>query len=538
MREKFLKWLVIIVGTLSWSVTMVKSAWLYNYGQGFWGANGHDGIWHLALANSLAKGNFENPVFSGISFQNYHLGFDLLLAFLYKLTGIRIDTLYFQVLPPIFALMIGLLSYKFVYLWTKSTRSSLLSTFFVYFGGSFAWMVGKGESAFWSTQAISTLINPPYALSLILILVGLIQLVKRDGRFRIYDLGFMSLIFGSLFLVKIYAGLLVLGSLFLVVVYEFLLNHKSKFLNLFLITIFISVVIYFLFNKSSYGLVVWQPFWFLDNLFGSNQVNWERFNSALNTYKYGEIWFKAIPAYALAFIIFIVGNFGTRILFIFRKVKLDHIHILIYSIIGAGVVIPMFFVQKGTPWNTIQFFYYSLFFSGLLAGVVVSELFLNRKSLIIILLLATLPTSVITLRDVYIPSRPPAMLPNYEIEALNFLGLQPDGIVLTYPFDKYKADEAINNPPRPLYLYESTAYVSAFSNKQVFLEDEVNLNITGYKYGKRKVEIENFFKNPNPEFLNRNNIRYIYLVGYQKNWEMDGLEKIFENDEVIIYKYE
>ena len=167
------KYLLIFLGTLSWSLTMIKSGWNYPYGMGFWGANGHDGIWHIALAQELSKGSLQIPVFSGQVLQNYHLGFDLLLALFHKITFVPIVNLYFQILPPIFAFLIGWLTYKFVFEWTKSNRSSLLATFFVYFGGSFGWIIGKGESVFWSQEAISTLINPPFALSLIFILLGI-----------------------------------------------------------------------------------------------------------------------------------------------------------------------------------------------------------------------------------------------------------------------------------------------------------------------------------------------------------------------------
>ena len=44
---------LIIVGTLTWSLTMIRSGLLYKFGYGFWGPNGHDGIWHIALANNL-----------------------------------------------------------------------------------------------------------------------------------------------------------------------------------------------------------------------------------------------------------------------------------------------------------------------------------------------------------------------------------------------------------------------------------------------------------------------------------------------------
>src|SRR3989344_5887551 len=121
---KFLKnelnlpsWALIIVGTIFWSLTMIKSGLIYSYGMGFWGANGHDGIWHIALGQSLAKGSWQMPILAGESIQNYHLGFDLLLTFIHKITFIPLVNIYFQVLPPLFALLIGIFTYLFVRSW-------------------------------------------------------------------------------------------------------------------------------------------------------------------------------------------------------------------------------------------------------------------------------------------------------------------------------------------------------------------------------------------------------------------------------------
>ena len=122
---------------------------------------------------------------------------------------------------------------------------------------------------------------------------------------------------------------------------------------------------------------------------------------------------------------------------------------------------------------------------------------------------------------------------------------------MTYPFDATRAKEAEANPPRPLYLYDSTAYVSAFANKITFLEDQVNLDITGYGWKDRRVEIENWYKEKDQEksreFLKKNNIKYIYWLKGDKRFLYDieqraylgetelGIEKIFDNKEVGVY---
>ena len=133
--EKILNWvkkniglIVIILGSFTWLLTIFKSGLRYGYGLGFWGANGHDGIWHIALSSNLSNLNFENPVFAGEKIKNYHIGFDLILGLISKITQIPLVNLYFQVLPVILSLAIGILTYQFVENWTKSKSKAFLST--------------------------------------------------------------------------------------------------------------------------------------------------------------------------------------------------------------------------------------------------------------------------------------------------------------------------------------------------------------------------------------------------------------------------
>jgi len=104
---------IILTSSLILSFTMIKSGLKYDFGLGFWGPNGHDGIWHLSLINQLTQSiPPKNPVFSGTILSQYHWGFDLLVAIISKLTFLSPSILYFQILPPIFAVLIGVLSLK------------------------------------------------------------------------------------------------------------------------------------------------------------------------------------------------------------------------------------------------------------------------------------------------------------------------------------------------------------------------------------------------------------------------------------------
>ncbi|OGM13473.1 hypothetical protein A2141_00110 [Candidatus Woesebacteria bacterium RBG_16_40_11] len=503
------------------------------------------------------------PMFAGEIIKNYHLGFDLILAALHKITFIPIVNLYFQILPPIFALVIGVGVYLFVYEWRKSRYQAFWATFFTYFAGSLGWLVTylrhrqfEGESMFWSQQSISTLVNPPFALSLIFIFIGLTILLKGvENRSKKY-LMLATFFFGSLIQVKVYAGILILGALFVASMWYVLTKNSLLLLKVFAGVLILSILLFSPINGSSQNAIIWKPFWFLETMMSDlSRFYWPRFAEALINYKLGGVWLKGAIAYLAAFILFLVGNLGLRIFgFLwlarngFNPKNYQYVDVFLLTIIFLGIIIPMLFIQSGTSWNTIQFFYYAQVLLGILAGITIGKW--QEKSspfvrclVVITIFTFTIPTLIATLRN-YLPARPPAKVSREELEALDFLSQQQDGVVLTQFFNKKLADAANNNPPRPLYLYESTAYVSAFSGKVTYLEDEVNLEITGYPWQTRQTEVERFFTDVTYDSMNellaKKNINYIYVIkSVQRKYNDLRLDpnKIFENSEAIIYKY-
>ena len=212
---------------------------------------------------------------------------------------------------------------------------------------------------------------------------------------------------------------------------------------------------------------------------------------------------------------------------------------------------PLLFIQKGNPWNTIQFFYYFQFFLAILAGMALGqwwEVSSTRKSKTVVMglvsfliILLTLPTTIITLKENYLSSRPPSRISFEELEVLAFLRSQPNGIVLSYPYDKAWREKF--SEPKPLYAYETTGYISALSGQPSYLADEMNLEISQYNYLPRREEVQRFFVTNDISFarelIKREKISYLYLVKGQKINLGQGdinANKIFENGEVVIYK--
>lgn len=541
--------LLITAGSISWLLTVIKSGIEYPYGLGFWGPNGHDGIWHLALISELQR-NFppQNPVFAGAPLQNYHYFFDLLLARSASLFGMDNQDLLFRFFPLLISLLAGLLMFKVVKKIAGSGKAGFWAAFLLYFGGSFGWIVTflrdrslGGESMFWAMQGISTLLNPPFAISIIFLLAGLYIFIdyQHIGKVDWKRTLLIGLLWGTLIEFKAYGGVVLLGGLGILTLERLVFGKDARLIPLFLLNLGISLAVFLPNNLISNSLFVFRPFWFTETMISfRDRLFWPRLGLTLQS---GVLW-KAVPATMISVAIFIGGNLGTRLFGLFGLRKLTPVSRLLLYMLAISLILPLLFIQKGTNWNTIQFFYYGLLVADILAAVNLAQL--SRKwgktsaAVIILFILLTLPTSYDGLSH-YLPARPPARLTTGEMEALQFLAKLPPGTVLTSPFDTLTKKKYLE--PVPLMAYDSTGYVAAYSNHPTFLEDTMNLDILGIDYKARLNLQRDFFKinDQSSEILRKQNITYVYLTGGGDH-EIDegraGVRKIFDNAEAKIYQ--
>lgn len=540
---------LILIGSFSWMITQFKNGLLFNYGLGFWGPNGHDAIWHLSLISELQKNvPPNNPIYAGVSLSNYHYFFDLLVAKSANIFGIDPVELLFRLFPILISVLAGILIFKVTQKIFNSFWAAFFATFFLYFGGSFGWILTYlkdggfgGETMFWAQQSISTLLNPPFAISVVLFLAGLwifYELLQKQND-RWSSLIALILLWGTLIEFKAYAGILVLGAYGLFSLQRILFKRDFSVLIGFIPTLILSLVVFLPNNSGSESLIEYQPFWLVESMINAaDRLGWQRLTLAIES----GIWWKLLYGYSLGILIFLVGNFGTRIISIAAIKQIFKNSFLVYFIL-LSVLLPLIFVQKGTAWNIVQFLYYGMLVLNIFAGIGLYNLakrmpkFLGIIFVIIIMLL-TVPTTLGTFQH-YLPERAPAKISQQELEALTFLKSQPHGNVLVFPFDEKLRSKF--NTPIPLELYTSTAYVSAFSGKPVFLEDTVNLEILGIDYKGRLNTVRDFMRNraQSKEILNKNNISYVYLpklFNFQVDENSMGIKQIFENNEVKIYQ--
>ncbi len=510
-------------------IPVIRSGLLYEYGIGFWGPNGHDGIWHLSLINHIKNPfKIDMPIFAGETLKNYHPFFDILIAFLSKITFINSSFWLFQLFPLISAILFLYFSFKLGEKLSGKFSGGIILMLLNTINNSLGWIVTlfrsgnfNGESLFWAMQSPSNQLNPPFMLSILLILI-LIYLLTTKNPKKIYL--FFLLIF--LPIIKVYSAIPAF------IIFGFYVLKNKKYLGTFIFSLFFAAILFFQYNSSASSLIKFQPFWFTNSMIESiDRFYWPELVSFLHSQNI----IKLIMGELVAISIFTIGNFAFR-LFALKEIyknKSTLISILICFFI------PLFFIQEGTSWNTIQFLYYALF----LANIPLS-LYLSRhpKLTYLILILNLFP--LIGSLPNYTGKIPPTAISKDEMSALDFLKNQPPGIVLTYPYDAYLR-KSFQKTPLPIYSYETTSYVSAYSRQITYLEDEMNLENSGYNWRPRRQDSENFFSQNNiyadRGFLVNNQIDYLYLpkIYLNKTPLMSSelsLKTIYENPEIIIYQ--
>ncbi len=549
-KQKIIFGLVFVLCFFIQILPVIRNGFKYNYGLGFWGSNGHDAIWHLSLINHLKNPfKIDLPIFSGAILKNYHPFFDILIAFFVFITRIPSTIWYFQIFPIITTTILLITSFFLGRRLTSKFSGGVLLMFFNAFANSFGWVVtlirsGQigGESLFWAMQSASNQLNPPFVLSLIFINFLLLLILNQKINPKIKNL-FIVLILILTPITKAYGGVVAYSIFAIYSLISFKKNKKSFFLLL--VSLPLAYFVFKIYNSTSASLFIFKPFWFVNSLIESPDRLYVPFlaNMRYSLESTKIIGPRLIVIYLFSIGVFYLGNFFWRLfgLLSIKSFK-NTLKLPLLFTIFITALIPLFFIQKGTSWNTIQFLYYSLF----LSNIFLTLFFIKIKPTIIvncllfIIIITTLISNFESLNR-YLSNPAPATLPTTEIEALNKLKQLPPGIVLTYPYDKYQKENM--STPIPLYAYETTSYVSAFSGHQTFLEDEMNLDITGFDWQSRLNQEKDFFNSQNKfqarGFLINNNISYIYLVSNQKFYlSLDDLQidQIFNNGQVKIYQ--
>lgn len=567
LNYKLFFFAVLILGIIGQVAVNAFSGLPYQEGLYFYSSHGHDGVWHLSLMEHLHKNVFPfiNPEFNGARLQNYHFFVDLLMSEFSRLFPLFTNLdIYFRFMPTVFSLLMGLAAFIFVKEWGKKEIAGIWAMIFTYFAGSFGYLLYipthkslGGESIFWVSQTQSVLGNPPHAAAFIIVTVCLFTLLKYFQTRQKTFFWISVLLGGAVIEFKVYGGMLILGGLLLVSLYELIFKRIYQTALLFVAMFILAFAIYFPNSANSQDFLIFQPWWFIRTMVvAPDRLNWLDLELRRQTYIAESNWKRVIQLEATAFLIFLFGNLGMRFLgfwAIGKQIK-DNIfkntfNLMFLSIIIASFFIPVFFLQQGVAWNTIQFNQYFLLLFGFLSALVMADLsaFIKKIPLKIffglIVIILAVPTQLGLLMQFY-SNLPLSKITYEELDAMQFIknNSTDEDIILTAPFNPYIRSK-YNRPPIPIYSWYDTGYVAAFSSRKAFLSDEEQITIMGYKPDELFKEREMIFQTDDPKIINnyltKNSIDYIYLVWGQKfiaDEKLINADLVFENKDAKVYK--
>lgn len=556
---------VLIIGIAGQVAVNAPSGFPYQEGIYFWSSHGHDGIWHVALMEEMHKNTypFQNPEFAGNKLQNYHFFSDLLMSEFSRLFPFSNLDIYFRFMPTVFSLLLGLSSFIFVRAWRGKELAGIWAMIFVYFAGSFGYLLYVpthqslgGEAIFWVSQTQSVLGNPPHATAFIITAIFLFCFLNFLKKYSLKLLLFCTLFGGAVIEFKVYGGVLILGGLLFLGVYELLIKRQWPVLVLFITTLLTALGIYLPNSLNSQDFLIWQPWWYIRTMVvATDRLNWLDLELKRQTYIAENNWKRVVQVELTAFLIFLFGNLGMRFLgflTVISQIKSNifknSFNLFFQVITFVSFFIPVFFLQKGVVWNSIQFNQYFLLLFGFLAAYSIPniiDLFKNKSHKVLIsafIIALAIPTQLGLLWQFYSNSAL-SKITYPELAALNFLKTQPDknSLVLTAPFNKYERDQ-YKIPPIPIYAWYDSGYVSAFTSKKTVISDEEQVNIMGYDALKILAERKEIFETKDytkiNEFLSKYNVDYIYLVFGQK-FATDvslNVDLIYENQDAKVFK--
>ncbi|MDP2638361.1 MAG: hypothetical protein Q8P26_04845 [Candidatus Levybacteria bacterium] len=566
--EKNQRWPLLALGILSiiFSFSML-TAGVYEDSISY----RRDDIWHLALINEL-KTNFppDHPGFAQVSLKGYHFFYNFVLAKISNIFFISPTSLHFHYFPLFIAFLWALGVYSLMYKWSKKISIGLWAVFLTQLGGSFAFILRlRGhenlslDSAFGIQQPISSLINPPFSISIVIVITVLFFLYQylqsKENKWLIPVV--LCIGFASMF--KVYAGIILLGGF---LIFTFLQLFKKNFI-LVLACFFIGLLFmftYWIFSDPSSKLI-FAPLWAPHKVLLDN-MPWYGYDEKMHTYTKLSVLKGVIETELYSWYVFLFGNLGTRLIgllflpfLLLKNRKLSFFAFMILSMTMISILIPLFFIQSGKVFEIIQMAWYFLFFISLIAAFGFYKLFsfsFNRMikvGIFIIILILTLPSAYDNFR-VYLSSldSSAALLSSPYFKSMQFL--RSEGSYNETIIEIPEKGVSVTQDGLMRWYRSSTPSIVAFSNKRSYLSNEY-IDFAGLDYYERIefigkiISFNNLSSNESLEYvslqkeikegLRNNKISFIYspypLLFFEKN---NFISKIYENRAASIYRVE
>lgn len=411
----------IVVMSSIFSLTMLTSGYA-GEALRLIGVNNYDGLWYLALVNEL-KFNFppQHPGHSGEMLTGYHFFLFFLMAKIGNMFNLSNINLMFKLFPVLVSLLWGFGVYALMLEWGKSKIISLFAVFLTMFGGSavyVTWLYGHRnislDSGYGILQPATSLVNPTFAISIVFLIAFLMSVYKYYESKSIRWFFVIALVAGLTPIFKVYGGIILMGGFVLFSLYE--LYKKNFHILLFIFGVgLIFYTTYLPFTDNSVVPVLY-VLWAPHNVLRDN-LPWYGYDEKIRTYTDQSVIKGIITTEFFALYVFIFGNLGTRLVGLFfgmlkavkERKRPSYFAFLVWGMAGASFFIPLFFIQSGKVFETIQFTWYFLFLISLLSALGLGFFLSSRINKIVktgivsVIILLTLPSAIESLRGYILP---------------------------------------------------------------------------------------------------------------------------------------
>lgn len=512
----------------------------------FWGAHEHDGIWHMAVSRMLADGHGQiMPTLAGVKLTGYNIMLDWVLALLSNISGVSLGNWYFRIIPLVWFGTFVLMLHKIQIAYKLNKYFTPIAIIFGFLGTSFSYLITLarsgtlfGSSSLLSMQSALTLFNPQLGLSLLCVIGYWLVIAKK--KLGIYEYAQIGVLLAIALGLKFYTGI-IMGMMILAWVgsqARFELADKPRYLvklALLAIPSFIVLILFYSPGTGNFPLI-WRPFAPVNPLIEDKSL---LYIPQLANRLYSENGLILFIVELVITILFITMNFGSRLFGVvalfWSKKRLTQLEYQLIVGTLAALACSVLLVQRGVWWNTVQFLHFALFMSGILATLGLVQSLQNKSRwtywIVGTVLLVTIAPNIDVTRT-YLTYPGTSQISSAELEALEFLNKLPDGVVYTPVFTR---NEMSNSNPPLLSETHDTAYIPAYSGKQTYLSDQIQLELLSLQYRERLEKMMKY----DCEILN--NVKYLYeqkTVPYSNNFEScsnTSLKRVFENETATIY---
>lgn len=479
--------------------------------------NTHGSSWHVALIEeSLRNLPPHHPSNPKIILNNYHYFYDVFLASLSFFSHLPASNLHYQFGQMVMAALLVLSAFCLGRR-MHSTKAGLLLVFFTTFVGSFAYLIplflpgqAWSESSFWVSQTFAMMTNPQLIFSIATFYSLLILYTKDFFKIKKRHLLIILLIIPSIGF-KSYGWILMSLLYAMDLLINFLSKKDFKYILYGLLYLFLSLPIIYLITGFRSGNFFYHPLWFIDSMLEApDRLNHLQWKLLLDHYLLSKNYPRILILRIIEILIFYIGNLGTRVIFflypIWRLLKKkewkEHqpLFDFLFILFLFSSIFPLLFLQRGTVWNSIQFWYYGLIFANILAVSIWIKLSKHWKKwqhllALLILILLSVPTFIQTMSN-----QLRSFTPVSKEEVEHLANLEHDKKILICPDDGMWYDHSIVASLTP-------AVVFLADSRQV---DLLNLEIDDF------LEFEEIFENQDlpklENIIDEEKIDYILCV--------------------------